>query len=451
MHCRIHIAVLVLSLVTATAAFAQDGSISGTVLDESKGVLPGVTMTATNLATGRQYMAVSTDQGSYRFSGVAAGRYRIVAELAGFATVTVSEVELLVGQNATFPINMQLATVTENVTVSGAAPLVDVVQARVAGNVDRRQMEQLPISGRNWQQLSMMVKGVTANTVTNQPGVQRDASFQLNLDGQQITQNMCCSGGFGQPGISRDAISEFQVITNLFDVTMGRSVGIQVQAVTRSGTNNWDGSMYGFFRDDTFNAKDAFANRVLPYSNSQVGGTFGGPVLRDKLHFFSSYEYENEPTTSVLEPPALPGQRFELPGEKNVHNALGRVDYQAGDKDRFTVRSSYWRQLLPVNVTGHPSRANSRLTDSKFTTASWTRVSSNTVLHELKANYFHYHWLFQPSEFVPAVAEYIFPGLTLDDEGVARPEDRRRVPAWRRQGVVAGALARADAVQRAAG
>ena len=97
------------------------------------------------------------------------------------------------------PFTLKVATVNESVTVSGQAPLVDTAQARVAGNVDRRQMEQLPISGRNWQQLAMMVKGITANTINNQPGVTRDSAFQLNLDGQQITQNMCCSGSSASP------------------------------------------------------------------------------------------------------------------------------------------------------------------------------------------------------------------------------------------------------------
>jgi hypothetical protein len=400
-------------LALVMPALAQEASIAGSIGDEQKAALPGATITATSVETGRLFTTVSDGDGSYRLPRLPAGRYRLTAEMQGFATATVPNVELLVGQNANIQLTLSLATLTESITVSGRASLVDVTEARVAGNVDRRQMEQLPIAGRNWQQLSMMVKGITANTVGNQPGVSRDASFQLNLDGQQITQNMCCSGGFGQPGISRDAIAEFQVITNLFDVTMGRSVGVQVQAVSRSGTNNWDGSVYGFFRDDTFNAKDPFANRVLPYKNTQAGGTFGGPVLRDRMHFFGSYEYENEPQTNVVEPAALPGQRFSLDQQKNVHNGLGRVDYQLGAKDHFTVRSSYWRQMLPLNVSGHPSRANSRLTDSKFTTVSWQRVASNNTLHELKANYFHYHWLFEPSSGVPLVAEYIFPGLTL--------------------------------------
>ena len=124
----------------------------------------------------------------------------------------------------------------------------------------------------------------------------RDRQFQLNLDGQEITQQVAGSG-FGQPRFSREAIAEFQVVTNLFDITQGRSLGMQVQAISRSGTNNLDGSVYGYFRDDKLNAKDFIANRVLPYSNQQIGGAVGGPIIRDKLHYFLSYERENEPNT----------------------------------------------------------------------------------------------------------------------------------------------------------
>src|ERR687891_2672156 len=128
-------------------------------------------------------------------------------------------------------------------------------------------------------ELAMQVKDTTANAVDTTPGV-RDRQFQLNLDGQEITQQVAGSG-FGQPRFSREAIAEFQVITNLFDISMGRSQGIQVQAISRSGTNDLSGTAYGFFRDDRFNSEDFVAGRVLPYSNQQAGMAVGGPVIRD--------------------------------------------------------------------------------------------------------------------------------------------------------------------------
>ena len=107
-------------------------------------------------------------------------------------------------------------------------------------------MEELPISGRNWIELGLLVKGVTANDVgEGRPGTFRDGDFRINLDGQEITQAVSATVAFGQPGLSREAIAEYQVLTNLFEISQGRSVGMQVQAITRSGTNNLSGSMYG--------------------------------------------------------------------------------------------------------------------------------------------------------------------------------------------------------------
>lgn len=391
--------------------FAQQTSVSGVVADESKAVVPGVTVTATNTSTGRAFSDTTTERGEYRLNGLPAGRYDLMAELTGFAPTLVKDIELLVGQNATLPIRLKLATLNETITVSGAAPLVDVEQGRVAGNVDARQMEEIPIAGRNWQQLATLVKGITMNTITNQPGVSRDAAFQLNLDGQNIT-NGASTSGFGQPIISRDAIAQYQIITNLFDVTMGRSTGIQVQAVTKAGSNDLGGSLYGFFRDSSLNATDPYTGKVLPYSNQQVGGTLGGPIVRNRIHFFLAYENERAPNTLILTPSALPGQRFEIPTEQTQLKPLARADYQHGTRDHLTVRSGYSRSLTSHATSSVPSADISRLYDSNFTSTNWSHAGTN-FLQELKVNYFHYHWLYAPAAGVPSSPTYSFPGLSL--------------------------------------
>ncbi len=291
--------------------------------------------------TGRATTTVTDERGEYRLRGLPAGRYRVQAELSGFSTIVIPDIELLVGQNRSLPFPMQVASLSETLTVTGEAPLVDVSSTQVAGNVDRRQMEELPLQGRNWMELAMQVKGITANAVDTTPGV-RDRAFQLNLDGQEITQQVAGSG-FGQPKFSREAIAEFQVVTNLFDITQGRSLGIQVQAISRSGTNNYDGSVYGYFRDDKWNAKDFIANRVLPYANQQIGGAIGGPLIKDKAHFFLSFERENEPNTILACAGRLAGtQSFSFDTKLIQNSFLGRGDWQATQNDHFTARASYW-------------------------------------------------------------------------------------------------------------
>ncbi len=269
------IAFLLCLLCLSAPAYAQDALVIGSVADDTKAVLPGATITATGLETGVQTIAVSDGRGEYRLK-LAPGTYKLQVELAGFGPVLIPKVELLVGQNATVPVTLKIAQVSEALTVTAESPLVDTASSQVAGNVDRRQMENLPLQGRNWMELSKMVKGITANDVNNnRPGVDTDDMFQLNLDGQQVTQKTAGSG-FGQPKFSRESIAEFQIVTTMFDITQGRSAGIEVQAISKSGTNINSGSFYGNFRDDKFNARDSVANVVLPTRTSKSAARSAG-------------------------------------------------------------------------------------------------------------------------------------------------------------------------------
>jgi len=411
---RLRIAVLVaLATLVGPVAYAQQASIVGTAVDDTKAVLPGVSVTATDQAAGRQLVAVTNERGEYRLLNLPPGKYTVQAELAGFSAVVLKDVELLVGQNATIPFTMKLAQVSETLTVIGETPLVDTTSSQVTGNVDRRQMEELPLQGRNWMELSKLVKGITANDVTNTPGVGRDDDFQLNLDGQQITQKVAGSG-FGQPKFSREAIAEFQIVTNMFDVTQGRSAGIQVQAISRSGTNNMAGSVYGFFRDDKFNAPDPVANRVLPYQNQQVGGALGGPIVRDKVHYFASFEYEREPGTIFTSPSTLPGQSFTLPYKNTQKSFLARVDDQLSASDRLTVRGSlyYLDNPLVLGAGAHPSNGYISTQQATNVAGNWSKVLSDTKVQEVRFGYNHFDWTRTPVEGQTGV-EYNFVGLIV--------------------------------------
>ncbi|MCA1584280.1 MAG: carboxypeptidase-like regulatory domain-containing protein [Acidobacteria bacterium] len=405
---------MLLSLA-ASSALAQEASIAGAVQDDTKAALPGVTITATAVDTGRVFTAVSDARGEYRLRGLPPATYRIQAELTGFSTVVVPEVELLVGQNRSVPFALKVATLEETVTVTGESPLVDISSTQVGGNVDRRQMEELPLQGRNWMELAMQVRGVTANAVDNTPGV-RDRQFQLNLDGQEITQQVA-GAGFGQPRFSREAIAEFQVVTNLFDITQGRSLGMQVQAISRSGTNDMTGSVYGFFRDDTLNAKDFIAGRVLPYSNQQIGAALGGPIVRDRLHYFLSYERENEPNTIITGPPALPGQSFSFDTKTVQNSFLGRADWQWTPQDHFTARASSWdwgNPFTQVSGTEHPSQAADRSRRAINVVGTWSKVLSNTQLQEVRLGYTHFDWKNQLAvDALRNTPNYVFPGLVV--------------------------------------
>ncbi|MGE0446269.1 MAG: carboxypeptidase regulatory-like domain-containing protein [Vicinamibacterales bacterium] len=411
------------AMLSSSLAAQQNATLQGTVLDAQKAVMPGATVMLTETGTGRQSFEVTTQTGRYRFENLPPGQYALRVELQGFATVEIPRVELLVGANATVPaITMQLGTLTETIMVTGEAPLVDVTSSQVAGNIDRRQMAELPLQGRNWQELSLMVKGVTANNAGNTPGA-IDNQFQLNLDGQQITQRVAGSG-FGQPKVSREAIAEFQIVTNMFDITQGRSTGMQVQAISRSGTNDLRASVFGFFRSDKLNAADPIAGVVLPFENQQVGGTLGGPILRDKAHFFLSYEYERQPQDVFLAPTRLPHQTFQFETKDVNKNYLGRVDYQFSSTDSLTLRGQRWAFDNPFSIssgTSHPSTADHLRSFATNIGGTWTHVTSANLTMQIKGGVNRFSWYNDalPSMDVPFhntpffVPELSFPGLTI--------------------------------------
>ena len=421
---------LALLLLPAVLGAQESATLSGQVEDTSGGGLPGVTVAVTENATGRQDVVVTDAGGAFRVAALPPGVYRVEASLSGFANMILPEIELLVGQNASITIQMALAGVEETVTVTAESPLVDLLSSEVAGNVDRRMMEELPVQGRNWMELALLVRGITANdTNNNRPGIARDESFQLNLDGQQITQQVA-SSFFGQPKFSREAIAEFQIVTNQFDVTQGRSSGGQVNAITRSGTNDFTLSAYGYFRDDRFNAEDHVAERVLPFENQQIGGVIGGPVVADRVHYFLSYEYERQPGSVFVEPARLPNQEWVFATPQYQNSFTARVDQTLTDDDQLSYRMSYWDFETDFDMTStqHPSNARARTQDSLNVLGTWTRRWTDSVFTELKLGYNGFEWanrLADPSvggcdqsfggqsDQASCIPNYVFPGITF--------------------------------------
>lgn len=378
-------------LLSTVSGYAQEAAISGTVADSTGGVLPGVTITAAHEASGNTFVAVTDERGAFRLP-VRTGIHRITAELAGFATLTRS-IELLVGQQPALNLQMVPSAVQESVTVTGEAPLVDTTSSRLSSNIDPRQMQELPVNGRNWQDLLILAPGNRMNSSGDAPSATN--TFQLNIDGQQVTQLIDAGGNFGQPRYSRDAIAELEFISNQFDATQGRSSGVQVNAVTKSGTNSVSGTFSSFFRDDSLKGKDFVANRVLPYSDQQIAISGGGPIRRDRIHFFGNYEYEREPQTAVFNTP-YPSFNVDLTGTRREHKALTRLDAQFSPRARLAIRGSSWRNNIPYNGSGSATtvpgsiQTYNRYVDQVF--ASYTRVLGNSALNEINTGYAGYWW-----------------------------------------------------------
>jgi hypothetical protein len=280
---------VVIVMLPATG-YAQEATLIGTITDSTGAVLPGVSVTAVHEATGNTFEAVTDPRGDYRLP-VRVGTFTISAQLSGLGTATRAGVVLLVGQTARVNLQLAPAQLQETVTVTADTPLVDTTTSSLGSNIDPKQVSELPVLGRSWMDLTLLAAGARENSVTaDAPGLNiGSGGFQINLDGQQVTQ--VYSFGNGQHRVSRDGIAEFEYVTGRFSATQGRSSGVVVNAITKSGTNIASGSLSGYFRNDRFNAADPVAGYVLPYSNQAISGTFGGPIRKDRIHFFAYYEY----------------------------------------------------------------------------------------------------------------------------------------------------------------
>ncbi len=390
----VRLAVLaVLFLASPLRAHAQEAVISGTVTDSTGGVLPGVTITAVQQATGNRFVAVTDERGGYRISA-RIGVYQLTAELQGFRAVTRDGLQLLVGQVMTVNLPMLEATAAETVTVTAEAPLLNVSTSSLGGNVDPRQVQELPVNGRNWVSLALLAPGSRTNpnatgTAALTPLPDRNGGeareFQLNMDGQQVSADI---GTGGQPRYSQDSIAEFQFVSNRFDATQGRSSGVQVNAITKSGTNRLSGLVRGNFRNSRFNASNPVLNRVEPINNQQFSSTLGGPLVQDKLHYFLNYEYEREPRTSIWNTP-YPEFNVDLVGTNNKKLGGARLDYQLSSKTRLMGKVSVGRLWEPFGLGNqqHPAATNTTSEKNHEALGQLTQVLSNRALNEVKFGY----------------------------------------------------------------
>jgi hypothetical protein len=370
------------------SARAQEATINGTVTDATGGVLPGVTVTALHEATGNTFFSVTDERGNYRLQ-VRVGRYKLTVELSGFASVG-QVFEALVGQTLTMDVQLTPSAVQESVTVTAEAPLIQTTSSTLAGNIDPRQTEDLPTIGGNWLELSLLAPGNRSNgDDPNRPTARNRFDMQLNIDGQQVTNNG--RAGAANPRLTQDAIGEFQFVASRWDASQGRSNGVLVNAITKSGTNALSGTFSGIFRSDRFNAPDFVEDRVLPYSNRRFNGTFGGPIVQDRAHYFVFYEHENEPSTITYNSVY---RSFNVDQERDVRewNGGARLDFQVAAQQHLMARGNQWRRTDPAysalnGAVSHPSAQgySTAGTDTLFVT--YSQVLSNRALNEIKGGF----------------------------------------------------------------
>jgi hypothetical protein len=336
----------------ALLAQGSGASLTGRVSDESGGALPGVTVTVTNAATGFTRSTVTATDGSYHFPSLPAGTYTVVADLSGFASVTTRNVELNVATERDLNIALKQAAVKEQITVTAQAPLVETTPA-IGTVVSQREMQNLPLNGRQFANLGSLAPGTTLSvnadptkpgqlTIALNGGSGRNVNFLV--DGGDNTDDTI--GGALQ-NFNIEAVQEFNIQTQQYKAEYGRTTGGVLTVVTKTGTNEFLGSAYEFYRDKSLNEKtprekDAGAEKG-PYRRDQYGASFGGPIIKDRAHFFITGERTKRPTSYLIDTggiyPEFDGQAVGTPFKDDLLTA--KVSGDINPKQFLQVRYGY--------------------------------------------------------------------------------------------------------------
>ena len=306
--------VLIGSLLCLTPAAARaqvtTADLVGTIRDATGGVVPGVTVSVTNEATGVTRSATTGEGGTYSFTALPPGLYKLTAELSGFRKVERTGVALQVNQRAQIDMVLEVGLLTETVKIEGTPPLLESQSSVLGTVIQEQQVQELPLNGRNFVQLATLTAGVSGAGSgmrgTIMSGTRPDdlrPGTELFVNGNRENANNYLYDGIDnntrltlvivmRPNV--EAIKEFKVQTNLYSAEQGRNPGGQINVVTKSGGNTVQGVGYGFFRDDRFDANNFFANRAgqskPPFTQKQFGGAIGGPIIRNKTFFFADYD-----------------------------------------------------------------------------------------------------------------------------------------------------------------
>ncbi len=275
----------------------MNATLRGTVKDQSGGVIVGATVTIRNVEKGISRTLTTNESGDYVASQLSPQRYSIQATASGFQSKTENELILQVGQEARLDFTLGVGTAAQSVTITeAAAPLIQSENASVGGVVDERNVRELPLNGRQFWQLAQLIPGVSPppqnSTLSSRGGFQVAGSYEVSnnfiLDG--IDNNDRTTG---QPSIrpSVDGIQEFRVLTGTYEAEYGRQSGGQVLITTKSGSNQFHGTAYEFFRNNHLDARNFFSpGDLYPFTRNQYGGSLGGPILKNKTFFFVTYE-----------------------------------------------------------------------------------------------------------------------------------------------------------------
>src|SRR5262245_3314365 len=443
-------AVLLLLLigVSPRPLFAQGtGQIGGVVRDEQGAVLPGTTMSLRNEDSGVTRTVVSGPDGRYVLPALSPGRYDLRGELSGFTVEEVRDVVMTIGLELRRDFTLRLRAISETVTVQGQSPVVDTTKAEVSGIVTRQQIETLPINSRQYLSLALLMPGTTVDATRSFfATVNVGGSMTFNGTGNVVdgTINNWVEDGEPRQDLPEDAVAEFKITNALPKAEFGLATGGVVQVVTKSGTNTLHGDAFEYFRDKSLNAKGVFETTKPDYRRNQLGGSAGGPVVANKMHFYGAFERTAiDEFYTVTAPAAFYSAvdgTFLRPTTRNLY--FGRGDWQISNAQTAFVRYLQEDELTPcVNCGGVTASTGSfdQSVPRKSLSLGHTWIRGSRQLNDFRFQYAHAAFYGYPSgtslftdigNFPPERTDrqtrtYVFPSLTYgssyDD---ASPESR---------------------------
>ncbi|MGH9865336.1 MAG: carboxypeptidase regulatory-like domain-containing protein, partial [Candidatus Acidiferrales bacterium] len=417
------LAVFFLIFTLARPAFSQganQGSIQGTVTDQSGAAVPAVDLKATNTQTGISFTTVSDADGLYTFLVVPVGTYTVVAEKSGFATVTQQNVIVTVGSRITLNLSMPVAGQQSTVTVSAEAPIVETTKSEVNATVNERAIADLPVNGRNFINFVLLTPGVTTDNRGGDISFagQRGTLNSLVVDGSD-NNNTFFGQTLGRTGsgrapyqFSQDAVQEFQVNSNDYSAELGNAGGAVINVVTKSGSNQFHGAAFEFYRDRAMNANDPIqigrGKPRQPYHFNQFGGDLGGPIVKDKLFFFFDYDGQRNTVANFvflnLPPGFVPANANEttavnyLAARANSWNStfnqnvyLAKVDWHLSSNEMLSARYNAQR-FTGLNLESGGAQNSVEHTGASDVTSDTLTATLTSTLRPTLVNVFQFNY-----------------------------------------------------------